>query len=70
MDIDLHRRFGTNGTITAQPSLNRIQIPPQIEAEMTPAVKAFVEPAFAKFEQRIAEPKRKPLPRTRRKQGG
>lgn len=102
MGIDLHRRFGPNGTMKTQPSPNRIQIPPQIEAEMTPAVKASVEAAFAKFEQSIAElenqvrsladqiqqltprnssvppsteyprakPKRMPLPRTKRKQGG
>jgi hypothetical protein len=30
-----------------------IEIPPEIEAEMTPAVKAFVLAAFAKFEGRI-----------------
>ena len=32
-----------------------ISIPPEIEAEMTPAVKAFVLAAFAQFEARIAE---------------
>ena len=32
-----------------------IQIPPQIEAEMTPAVKAFVLGAFAALEERIAD---------------
>ena len=31
-----------------------ITIPPEIEAEMSPAVKAFVIAAFAKFEARIA----------------
>lgn len=31
-----------------------IEIPPEIEAEMTPAVRAFVLAAFAKFEERIA----------------
>ena len=31
-----------------------ITIPPEIEAEMTPAVKAFVLAAFAQFEARIA----------------
>jgi IS1 family transposase len=31
-----------------------VEIPPEIEAEMTPSVKAFVRSAFAKFEQRIA----------------
>lgn len=41
--------------MAAQQSPNRVQIPPEIEAEMTPAVKAFVEAAFAKYEQRIAE---------------
>jgi hypothetical protein len=32
--------FGTNGSMPGQPT--RIEIPPEIEAEMTPAVKAFV----------------------------
>ena len=31
----------------------KITIPPEIEAEMTPAVKAFVLAAFAQFEARI-----------------
>ena len=34
---------------------NRITIPPEIEAEMTPAVKAFVLAAFAQLEARIKE---------------
>jgi len=36
-------------------SSSMISIPPEIEAEMTPAVKAFVLAAFAQFEARIAE---------------
>ena len=31
-----------------------VEIPPEIEAEMTPSVKAFVLAAFAKFEERIS----------------
>ncbi len=35
--------------------ISLITIPPEIEAEMTPAVKAFVLAAFARFEARILE---------------
>ena len=41
--------------MTAIPNSILFQIPPQIEAEMTPAVKAFVLAAFASFEKRISE---------------
>jgi transposase len=37
--------------MAAQPSSNRITIPPEVEAEMTPAVKAFVLQLFARIEQ-------------------
>ncbi len=41
--------------MSAEQTTSRIQIPPEIEAEMTPAVKAFVLAAFANFEKRIVE---------------
>ena len=41
--------------MTAPSALPKITIPPEIEAEMTPAVKAFVLAAFAQLEARIAE---------------
>jgi transposase len=41
--------------MTAEQTTSRIQIPPEIDAEMTPAVKAFVLEAFAAFDRRSAE---------------
>ena len=41
--------------MSKQEASNRISIPPEIEAEMTPAVKAFVQSAFAQLEARIKE---------------
>ena len=41
--------------MTSEQNSNHIRIPPEIAAEMTPAVKAFVLAAFALFEKRIAE---------------
>jgi hypothetical protein len=41
--------------MTAQQSPSRFQIPPEIEAKMTPAAKAFVEAGLSKYWQRIAE---------------
>ena len=47
--------------MTAIPNSILFQIPLQIEAEMTPAVKAFVLAAFASFEKRIAQLEAKPF---------
>ena len=41
--------------MSKQNTTSRISIPPEIEAEMTPAVKAFVLAAFAQLEARIKE---------------
>ena len=41
--------------MSKQEASNSIAIPPEIEAEMTPAVKAFVVAAFAQLEARIKE---------------
>jgi hypothetical protein len=41
--------------MSKQKTTSRISIPPEIEAEMTPAVKAFVLAAFAQLEARIKE---------------
>ena len=47
--------FVPNVAMSKQEASNRIRIPPEIEAEMTPAVKAFVLSAFAQLEARIKE---------------
>ncbi len=47
--------FGPNAAMSKQEASNRIRIPPEIEAEMTPAVKAFVLASFAQLEARIKE---------------
>ena len=47
--------FVPNVAMSKQEASNRIRIPPKIEAEMTPAVKAFVLSAFAQLEARIKE---------------
>ena len=47
--------FAPNAAMSKQETLNRITIPPEIEAEMTPAVKAFVLASFAQLEARIKE---------------
>ena len=44
--------FGPNAPISKSKPL--VEIPPDVEAEMTPLVKAFVLSAFAKFEERIS----------------
>lgn len=41
--------------MSKQEASNRITLPPEIEVEMTPAVKAFVVSAFAQLEARIKE---------------
>ena len=41
--------FWPNAAMSKQEASNRISIPPEIEAEMTPAVKAFVLAAFAQL---------------------
>lgn len=41
--------------MTAQESFSRFQVPPVIEAKLTPAVKEFVEATFAKYEQHVTE---------------
>jgi len=41
--------------MSKQEAFHKITIPPEIEAEMTPAVRAFVLAAFARFEARIDE---------------
>ncbi len=47
--------FAPNAAMSKQEASNRISIPPEIEAEMNPAVKAFVVAAFAQLEGRIKE---------------
>ena len=47
--------FAPNAAMLKQKASNYIAIPPEIEAEMTPAVKAFVVDAFAKLDARIKE---------------
>jgi transposase len=47
--------FAPNAGMSKQEASNRMTIPPEIEAEMTPAVKAFVIAAFAQLEARIKE---------------
>jgi len=39
--------------MSKQEASNQTTIPSEIEAEMTPAVKAFVSEVFAEFEARI-----------------
>ena len=54
--MDIERRvFWRNAAMSKQEASNRITIPPEIEAEMTPVVKAFVVAAFARQEARIKE---------------
>ena len=47
--------LGPNAAMSKQEATERINIPPEIEAEMTPAVKAFVLTAFAQLEARNQE---------------
>jgi len=43
--------FAPNATMSKQETPSRIRIPPEIEAEMTPAVKAFVDQLIARIEK-------------------